>query len=846
MKELYYHVDEHRIAGSGQVYYRVTGWKFSRSGREVSVRVTDQNDAEIPFEIRSKMRTDVARSHRKAFPELGPEIGFEIRVSHPEDLADDHRQIVVHFVCGAESRVVCRDDPGLMLKMMNLSKPYTRVENWVVRDESVWINGWAFSRGGNCTVRVTDMSGNGLPADIDRSRRIDLCNLEGLPFDSKPGFQIRISRGVVKGDKLQLHFETDGGQKTQVINVTPGARRNKNLYAFAKKVIRYAGSNGIKGLITRAVRGPERPETINYDAWFRTVRASDAALEEERKQHFPQEPKISICIPLYNTRPAFLRDIVNSVRDQSYANWELCLADGSTDEEPGNIIRGEYGGDPRIIYRKLEKNEGISGNTNEALKMASGDFLLLADHDDMLERDALFEIVRKLNEDPEYDIVYTDEDVMTEDGKRFHDPHFKPDYSPDYLLSINYITHIFCVRRSVAMKTGGFRRDCEGAQDWDMILHCCEYARKVAHIPKVLYHWRASGGSTAQNPDSKMYAVESGKRAVSEHMSRVGLDGELEYTLDFICFHPILHVKGEPKVSIIICSRDHTDLLRACIDSILGESTYGNYEIVVVENGSTEQQTFDYYREICSRDPRVRVVTYEEKGPFNYSKVNNFGAEQADGEYLILLNNDTKVISKDWIEGMLGYCQRDDVGAVGAKLYYEDQTVQHNGVVIGMGGFAGHVLTGLPANDGGYLMLNHATHDVSAVTAACMMTKRSVWDEVGGLTEDFRLALNDVDFCLKVRATGRLVVQNNAVELYHLESKSRGYEDTPERHERFKNEIRLFRSRWKRILDEGDPYYNPNLSLMYNDYRIREPGEHFDIIDEIEAEDRESTSEDID
>ena len=838
MKELYYHIDEHKIAGSGQIFYRVIGWRFSRSGESVHISVTDEKGENLPFEIRDTMRPDVAHTFRKVRPDLDPEIGFEIRVNDLETLGKNHREIIISFACGKIHETGCREKIDALLAKTDLTKPFAQVDNWVVREQTIWINGWAFSRSGDCDIQVTDLSGNEIPANIDRSRRIDLCNAEGLSLDSKPGYQIRIERENVKEDQIRLVFRSRGNEKKVDIDVTPGARRNTSRLGFVRHIITYARSNGISGLVKRAVFGPQRKETIDYDSWFRSVRATKEALAKQRTTHFSCEPKISICIPLYNTRPVFLRDIINSVRAQSYENWQLCLADGSSEEEPGRIVRAEYAGDPRIVYRKLGKNTGISGNTNEALKMADGDFILLADHDDTLEPDALFEIVKAINEDPETDIVYTDEDVLSENGEKFRDPHFKPDFSPDYLRSINYITHIFSVRKETMDRTGGFRNDCDGAQDWDMILHCCEYARKIAHVPKVLYHWRASDNSTAQNPDSKMYAVESGRKAVSAHMKRVGLEGELEYTLDFICFHPILYVKGQPKVSIIICSKDHCDLLKTCVESILDLSTYGNYEILIVENGSTEQQTFDYYREICAKDSRVRVVTYEPKGPFNYSKVNNFGVSQASGDYFILLNNDTKVITKSWIEGMLGYCQRDDVGAVGAKLYYADQTVQHSGVVIGMGGFAGHVLTGQPANDGGYMMLLHATHNVSAVTAACMMTKRSVWDEVGGLTEAFTVALNDVDYCLKIRNTGKLIIVNNAVELYHYESKSRGYEDTPERHERFKKEISLFRDTWKQVLEKGDPYYNPNLSLMYNDYRLRSSDEHFDIIDEIEADKR--------
>lgn len=838
MKDLYFHIDEHKIAGAGDVFDRVTGWAFSASGRKISILVTDEKGEALPFETGRTSRPDVARAYHGQIDRITPEIGFEVRIGNLEKLAEDHEKIIVSVSNGTETEEGSTDDIRALIGTIHPEVPHVHVDNWVVEGDTIWINGWAYARGGDgsCGIAVLGPDGSEIPSQIDRNRRVDLCRIDGLSMNSKPGFQICVKRADVTGTKLTLSFRTAGDKKDVEIDVTPGARRNKSSIGFFKHVATYTRTYGLKGLIRRAILGAPTAPEFDYDSWFRARRATPADLEKQRNTKFACEPKISVCIPLYNTRPVFLRDIVNSIRAQSYQNWELCLADGSTDDTPGKIIASEYSDDSRIVYRKLEKNTGISGNTNEALKMATGDFIMLADHDDTVEPDALFEIVKAINSDPETDIVYTDEDVLNEKGTKYRDPHLKPDYSPDYLRSLNYITHIFVVRKTIIDSTGGFRNDCNGAQDWEMILHCCESARKVAHVPRILYHWRESGGSTAKNPDSKMYAVESGRRAIAGHMKRVGLDGELEYTLDFICFHPILYVHGEPEVSIVICSKDHTDLLSTCVNSILEMSTYKNFEIVIVENNSEDPKTFDYYREIQKKDARVKVVTYTEKGPFNYSKVNNFGVQHSEGEYIILLNNDTKVISANWIEGMLGYCQRDDVGIVGAKLYYEDLTVQHCGVVIGMGGFAGHVLTGNTANDGGYMMLLHATHNVSAVTAACMMTKKSVWHEVGGLTEDFRVALNDVDYCLKVRETGKLVVMNPAVELYHFESKSRGYEDTPERYERFKAEVSRFRDRWKEVLDKGDPYYNPNLSLMYNDYRVRGDNEHFDIVDEIEAE----------
>ncbi|MBQ2627827.1 MAG: glycosyltransferase [Eubacterium sp.] len=413
---------------------------------------------------------------------------------------------------------------------------------------------------------------------------------------------------------------------------------------------------------------------------------------------------------------------------------------------------------------------------------------------------------------------------------------------------------------------GGFRSDCDGAQDWDLFLRCSEHTKKIGHVPRILYHWRESESSTARNPESKTYAIESARKALEGHYRRCGLDAELNYTDIFIMYQAKLLVHDNPKVSILIPNKDNRDVLKTCIDSILEKSTYRNLEILVIENNSTEEETFRYYEELtggqilkegedaadgqngsvseisedktvsgtAAAEPVIRVLCY--KDTFNYAKINNFGAQYATGDYLLLLNNDTEVITPDWIEQMLGYCQREDFGAAGAKLLYPDETVQHCGVVVGVGGFAGHILTGKLREDAGYMGRLRAIYDVSAVTGACLMIRRSIFDKIGGLDENLTVALNDIDLCLKVRETGALIVQNPAAELFHYESKSRGYEETPEKHARFKKEIQYFRDKWKEVLDAGDPYYNPNLSLMYGDCRLREEDEHFDIVDEIEMD----------
>ena len=453
--------------------------------------------------------------------------------------------------------------------------------------------------------------------------------------------------------------------------------------------------------------------------------------------------------------------------------------------------------------------------------MAQGDFLVLADHDDTLTPDALFECVKAMNEDPLYDVIYSDEDKLDMDGQALFDPHFKPDFNPDLLTSVNYICHLFVVNRNLVEAIGGFRQEFDGAQDYDFIFRCTEQARKVHHIPKVLYHWRCHMNSTASNPESKMYAFEAGARAIKAHYDRMGIAVDsVEKGVDYGIYHTRFHLDEEPLVSVIIPNKDHRADLDLCLTSLLDKGTYRNLEVIVVENNSTEPETFDYYEELQEKRKNVRVVTW--KREFNFSAINNYGVTFAHGEYLLFLNNDVEVIEPDVIREMLGYARRDDVGIVGARLLYQDDTIQHAGVVIGFGGIAGHTFIGLHQAENSYFHRAMCAQDYSAVTAACMMSKRSLFDQVGGFREELAVAFNDIDYCLKIRSLGKKVVYNPYALLYHYESKSRGLEDTPEKVERFNREVARFIGYWPEIVINGDPYYNPNLTLRKSNFALRD------------------------
>lgn len=561
------------------------------------------------------------------------------------------------------------------------------------------------------------------------------------------------------------------------------------------------------------------PEEVPYGPWYEAYVPDEAALEKQRRHHFEYSPLISVAVPAYRTPEKFLAQMIDSLLAQTYGNWELCIANGSPEDGAMKKVLEEYTKkDSRIRVSELTENKGIAGNTNAALEMARGEFVGLLDHDDLLAPNALYEIVRALDEDRTLDAVYTDEDKVTTELDEHFQPHLKPDFNLDLLRSNNYICHFFVVRRSIVQKVGGFRQEFDGAQDHDFIFRCIETAEKVGHIPEILYHWRTHKASTADNPASKMYAFDAGKRAIEAHLKRTGTEGTVSHTPDLGFFRVKYPVQGQPLVSIIIPNKDEKETLKACIDSIREKTEYPNYEIIIVENNSTTDEIFQYYKEL-SQDPRIRLLRWKKE--FNYSAINNYGVRHANGEYLLFLNNDVTVITPGWIKELLGVCQRPEVGAAGVKLIYPDDTIQHAGCVIGLGGIAGHMFVDMPANRTGYLHKASILQDMSAVTAACMMMKRTAFEEAGGFTEKLSVAFNDVDLCLKVRKNHKLIVYDPYVQLYHMESKTRGAEDNKEKVRRFQEEIEYMRCQWIDILKKGDPYYNRNLSLTKWNYSLR-------------------------
>ena len=553
-----------------------------------------------------------------------------------------------------------------------------------------------------------------------------------------------------------------------------------------------------------------------YLRWIARHEPNASQLEKQRVFPFAVAPKISVVVPVYNPPAEYLEAMVKSVLAQTYANWELCLADASPKEHVRPILQKYAAQDSRIRVQFLETNLGIAGNSNAALALATGDFVALLDHDDTLAPFALHEMATAIVANPLAEFLYSDEDKLDTAGERV-EPNFKPEWSPETLLSRNYICHLLVLKRDLVERIGGFRAGFDGAQDYDLVLRAGEVAKRIVHVPRVLYHWRMHAASTALNKGSKNYAYDHGKQAIAEHLARTGVDASVHDGLALGMYHVIYLLKHQPLVTVIIPNKDHPEMLARCVDS-LAKSSYANYELIVVENGSTLPATHDYYARL-KRDPRARVLEWTK--PFNYAAVNNFAARAAKGELLLFLNNDIESINPDWLEELVKRAVQPGVGAVGAKLYYADDTIQHAGLIIGMGGVAGHSHLNYPRSAPGHMQRLQYAQNVAAVTGACLLMKKCVFDEVGGFDEGFVLAFNDVDICLQVLAKGYRIVWTPDAELYHLESKTRGPEDTEDKQKRFKREIDLFHLKWGEFLKAGDPYYSRHFRLDRPDFALK-------------------------
>ena len=804
MGDFCFSIDEERYDDRHGHVLSLDGW-YSHPDRKTygfELLGDGYDTVELP-EIQRRERPDVAQALGCEFGDFLP--GFTVQIPEVLKLAEKYQSLEL-FLRDGEERVsiweISADELDELIKENLVEYHLDRVE--ILYDTMLEIQGWVVDQRGSVEVTVHQEDASLLDCRISRGRRPDVVERRNLDEEYKTqeiGFRISAALPEIKGGEIILHFCGDSVTKTYTIDIEELRKQNKP-----------------KGFLSRLF-GKESVAEGGYEAWLARHKVDKRTLRRQKHAAFAQKPLISIVIPLYCTPLPYLKELLESVRRQSYENWQLCLADGSPDDKAKEFIEKHYGREKRIVYRKLEENGGISVNTNEAVALAAGEYLMLCDHDDTLEPDALYEIVKAIN-DTGADVLYTDEDKVSMDGRHYFDPNFKPDFNLFRLRENNYICHIFVVKKSLTDETGLLRSEFDGAQDFDFILRCCEKAQKITHIPKVLYHWRCHMDSTAADPSSKAYAYEAGRKAVREHYQRLGIDAKVEMTERPGWYRSHVKVQENPLISVIIPNKDHTDDLELCLFSMTRKSTYRNYEILIVENNSEKEETFEYYRKLPDRYPKARVLTWEKE--FNYSAINNFAAKGAKGEYLLFLNNDVEILTPDWMEEMLQNCQQENVAAVGAKLYYPDDTIQHAGVVLGLGGIAGHIMCRASKEDPGYFGRMISVQEISAVTAACMMVKKSDFDAVGGLDETFQVAFNDIDLCMKFRAAGKKIIFTPYAELYHYESKSRGLEDTPEKQFRFDKEVKRFQEKWAQQLEMGDPYYSPNLSVTEGDCSLRE------------------------
>lgn len=740
----------------------------------------------------------------------------------------NEKEICLKAVVDHQESILLEDEITMILDASSIASNITFVSS---NNGITEVRGWAFTSNLEFPeIRIKNITDNNTSEfSIRYTKFQELIDDSILSKDQMYGFVL----SFIKEEGKEYSIELKNGNNIKSLPLTSffsernetkklsiGTALKRISPKMMKRFFEYLKENGIKETVYKILFGMQ--EEFDYDAWFRRNRILDEELERQKKIVFSYAPKISILVPTFNTPKDLLIEMIESVRNQSYANWQLCIADGSDQEETKNILKEYVSKDNRITVSWLDKNYGISGNTNKALELADGEYTALFDHDDVLELNALYEVVSSLQK-VHHDIVYTDEDKLNGKTLRYEDPNFKSDYNEDLLLSHNYITHFFVVKTNILREVGGFNSEYDGAQDYDVILKCVEKTNDIHHIAKILYHWRMHEGSTALNPESKMYCYIAGEKAIQHHLDRIGVKAKVEMRKKpyWGLYHVEYLLDEDPLVSIVIPNYEHEDVLKTCIDSLYNVNTYKNFEIIIVENNSKKKSTFDYYKQVQAEHENVKVVTWEGT-EFNFSAINNFGAKYAKGQYLLFLNNDTKVIAPEAIREMAGTCSRKNVGIVGAKLLYQDNTIQHAGVVIGFMGYARHIMNDIEGlKDPGYMMRAQVNCDYSAVTAACMMTKKSLFEELDGFDESFKVACNDIDYCLRVGKKKYLVVFNSFAKFYHFESKSRGYENSLEKVNRFNREVEIWQDRWRDILANGDPYYNMNFKIENEPFELK-------------------------
>lgn len=738
----------------------------------------------------------------------------------PEDLSSC-KKLTVYAVKGKERLLWHQVKAGEISRQRGKPQFFIEEERVDRRSRIVSIHGWA-AASSHVSIRLFDEQKKPIKCRVQRISRVDVKSIfQECPIEEECGFYVELD--YIPGNYMYLVMRTGKGEKAVYrVGLSVSRALQGKALNYGRKGMEYFRVHGVRALMRKGMNKIRQMENrpIDYGEWLPKHLPSAAELRKQQKTEFSLQPMISTAVCLEHARLKPLVQLVESLQEQTYKNWELCVISfGDTDQDIRKLLERYKKEEQRV---RVIPSEGLHNRAeclNKAVEACSGDYVIFCRQEDVLPAHALFSIAEAVNKEPDTDVFYTDEDRISIFGNRYLRPHFKPDFNLDLLCTTNYIAHLFGVKKSLLSEAGLFREEFGEAMDYDLIFRCAEQARHICHIPKILYHRRLREDGGEERLEYEQEAVKAGMRAVQAHFDRLGIPAEV-YEGEYPgLYRTRYHWEEKPLVSILIPNKDHVDDLERCISSIEEKSTYQNMEYIIIENNSTEESTFHYYKELEAKNPRVHMVYWD--GPFNYSEINNFGAAHAKGTYYLLLNNDTEVISPDWIEELLGYCMRPDVGIAGARLFYDDDTVQHAGVILGFGSIAGHAFVQQPRSSSGYQHRIISAQDYTAVTAACMMVDKKVFDEVGGLSPELAVAFNDVDFCLKVGAAGYRIVYNPYAELYHYESKSRGLEDTPEKLARFNKEIETLESRWPEAFAKTDPYYNPNLTLKSQDFSLK-------------------------
>lgn len=788
------------------------GWYYDGTTKNHMLKA-QLDGKELSVELLINRGVEIYQKYIHSLNEISEEVVGVIQL--PENWENSHRLTIRTSYKGKWHRDVSYS----VAELKKLQKKFRyQIDNVKKTDEKIIVNGWCLSRG---EIKLSLLDEKRQPMPIS-SNHYYKTEPERIGPENEKREKMFFTVQTDRVNERVFYLEACSAKTTVTVRLDRWNHASGLMRIWNKvKVLTYfLKQDGLKGTMARINERLGQNKYAIYENWLKKYGLTEEELKKQREtqKDFAYRPKFSVAVPLYRTEERFLRELISSVQNQTYDNWELCFADGSEDGGKGlaAIVEEYQKQDERIRYQVLEKNYGIAQNMNEAMHMAQGEFVTPVDHDDTLSPNALYEFVKALNEHPSVEVLYSDEDKIDTEGSNYFEPHFKADYDLDFLLTNNYICHLLAVKCSLAAYREGFLTEYDGSQDFDFILRCCEEAKEIYHVPKVLYHWRCHFDSTSANPQSKLYAFEAGRRAVQAHYDRLGIPAEAEHAQFYGLYRTRYHWKQKPLVSILIPCRDNTKELERCIESVLC-SAYDNYEIFVLEHNSKKPETFAYYDKLKMECERARILTY--RGEENSSKIFNFGVKEAAGEYLLLLDSRMEMIDAACMDEMLGYCMREDVGAVGAKLIYEDDTIAHAGIVLGFGGAVGYVFRGRSRYMAGYESRVICAQDYSAVSGLCMMVKRSVYEEVGGMSEEFSAEFYDIDFCLKIKERGWLVVYNPYAELYYYGSKEAAIPSaTPKA--RDNQAAKLLTEKWKETIESKDPYYNPNLTLEKMDFSL--------------------------